>query len=76
MTGYHVGLRAEALHELDRWSRSGNPGPTEEYIRAKREQAREFCDDEAVALWTRLLWKTCVRSRYKARQAPREIVLR
>ena len=70
MIGHHVGLRAEALDLL----RSQSIPMGEDYCRELREKAREWADAEAVALWSRLIWKHFAKSRYTGRQAPRTIV--
>ena len=71
MTGHHVGLRAEAIDLL----RDGGIPKSEAYCREHREKAREWGDDEAVALWTRLVWRHFAKPRYSGRQRPREIVV-
>jgi hypothetical protein len=71
MIGHHVGLRAEALQEL---ARTGIP-ISEAAAREQREKAREWCDEEAVALWSQVIWRHYARSRYVLRQKPRSLAL-
>jgi hypothetical protein len=70
VTGHHVGLRAEALDYMA----SGGIPPKEEHLRYKREQAREWGDADAVAYWSRLLWRHYVRGRYTGRRPPSVVV--
>lgn len=70
VTGHHVGLRAEALALLA----SGGIPVAERTARDAREKAREWGDEEAVALWSRLLWRHHLRERY-AGAARRTLVL-
>ena len=78
MIGVHAALRAEALDHLDKLHRSsnGSGGRMPEWqVRDKIALAREWCDDEAVALWSRVLWRLYVRGRYTLRQKPRGLAL-
>lgn len=59
---FHVGLRKEAYDRLCGYT--GESHPTEEYVREMREKALEAGDDEAHAMWSRLLWRLYVRDRY------------
>ena len=65
MTGHAYGLRVEA-QELLRARSDGRydvsrPPMSEAEMRSKVALARDFADDEAVALWSRLLWRYFVR---------------
>jgi hypothetical protein len=76
--GCHALLRVEALDCLEKLHRSsnGDGGRRPEWqVRDKIALAREWCDDEAVALWSRVLWRLYVRARYTLRQRPRCLVL-
>jgi hypothetical protein len=53
MRGFHVGLRKEAADFLEEHKNGAYP-LREVYVRECREKAREFADDEAVALWARV----------------------
>jgi len=76
MHGFHVGLRKEAYDWLTN-RMGGLSHPSEEYVREQREAARDFGDDEAVALWSQLLWKLYCKERYDRRKmrAPTTLVL-
>ena len=61
--GMHVGLRTEAADLLA----SGGIPPAEASLRLQRERAREWGDDESMAMWSRLLWRHYVKARYMRR---------
>jgi len=64
---FHVGLRKEAHDRLR--GLVGSSHPSEEYLREMRSRALGAGDDEAYALWSRLLWRLYVKERYaRARQ--------
>lgn len=60
----HYGLRQEAREML---AREKLPC-SEEHARGQRDRARESEDDEAVAMWSRVLWRWFLREKRAARQ--------
>jgi hypothetical protein len=59
---FHVGLRKEAHDRLR--GLVGSSHPSESYLREMRDKARDAQDDEAYAMWSRLLWRLYVKERY------------
>ena len=55
------GLRHEALELLARKRCPSRPPMSEPEMRDKQARARELGDDEALALWSRLLWRHFLR---------------